>query len=271
MRPAAPLGLGVGDGGMGHGLLVLAAPGRQRVADAVQRLADAGDVAVAEDRPDALDEALALLGHLHAQPAHHRLRRGQPDRSAHRFPPLCPSAHATASRAAARALSQMRAEPCVARGHLGDRLGVGDLAAIQARATSPKIVRPTAKPLTRSKPAAVSKLAASSASGASRPSTTMPRVWRSLRLDRGDGVRPGGARGHRLELPPVGPDAGGVELRGSASRWCRRRPAPTLEGMISSRNSSRLRRDGLPEPLDRRLLLGAHLGRRRPGGRSRAP
>ena len=105
---AAALRLGVGDRGVGHRLLVLAAPGRQRVADAVQRLADAGDVAVAEDRPDALDEALTVLGHLHAQPAHHRLRGGQPDCSAHRFPSLgVLRAHATASRAAARALSQI--------------------------------------------------------------------------------------------------------------------------------------------------------------------
>ena len=102
MGAAAAPGLGVGDGGMGHGLLVLAAPGGERLADAVQRLADAGDVAVAEDRPDALDEAPAVLGRLHAQPAHHRLRRGQPDRC-HRFPHVL---HATASRAAARAASQ---------------------------------------------------------------------------------------------------------------------------------------------------------------------
>ena len=102
VRAAAALGLGVGDGGVGHRLLVLAAPGRERVADAVQRLADAGDVAVAEDRPDALDEALVVLGHLDRQPAHHRLRRGQADRC-HRFPHVL---HATASRAVARALSQ---------------------------------------------------------------------------------------------------------------------------------------------------------------------
>ena len=131
---------------------------------------------------------------------------------------------------------------------------------IQRRATSPKIVRPTAKPLTRSKPAAVSKLAASSASGASRPSTTMPRVWRVVRLDRGDGVRPGGARGHRLELPPVGPDAGGVELADQ------RRGGVVVDRADLGRDDLEQELEpvaarGLPEPLHRRLLLGAHLGR----------
>ena len=42
MRTAAALGLRIGDRGMSHGLLVLATPGRQRLADPVQSLADAG-------------------------------------------------------------------------------------------------------------------------------------------------------------------------------------------------------------------------------------
>ena len=54
-------GLGEGDGGMGHGLLVVGAIGRQRLARRVQRLAEAGDVAVAEDGPDAGE-----VGHLDA-------------------------------------------------------------------------------------------------------------------------------------------------------------------------------------------------------------
>ena len=52
----------------------------------------------------------------------------------------------------------------------------------QARAASAKMVRPTAKPLTRSWRAATAKLAASSSVGASSPSTTMPRVCGSLRV-----------------------------------------------------------------------------------------
>ena len=68
---------------MGHALLVLAAPGRQGVADAVERLADACDVAVAEDRPNAFDEPFALLGHLDREPLDHGLRGREADRLAH--------------------------------------------------------------------------------------------------------------------------------------------------------------------------------------------
>ena len=46
----------------------------------LQRLANPSDIAVTKDRPDALDEALSLFSHLHRKPAHHRLRRSQPDR-----------------------------------------------------------------------------------------------------------------------------------------------------------------------------------------------
>jgi hypothetical protein len=74
---------GIGDGRVRHGLLVLAAPGRQGIADAAQCLADPGDIAVPEDRPDAVDEALALLGHLHGQPSHHGLRGGRTNRPCH--------------------------------------------------------------------------------------------------------------------------------------------------------------------------------------------
>ena len=54
--------------------------------------------------------------------------------------------------------------------------------AIQLRAAFPKMVRPTAKPLTSGCRAASAKLAASSSCGASRPSTTIPRVRGSLRV-----------------------------------------------------------------------------------------
>ena len=122
MGAAPALGLGVGDRRMRHRLLVLAAPGRERVADAVQRLADAGDVAVAEDRPDALDEALAVLGHLHAQPAHHRLRRRQPDRSRSSVPlPSCPSDSCHCLPRGRPRLVPDRAEPGIAPRHLRDR------------------------------------------------------------------------------------------------------------------------------------------------------
>ena len=93
MRATASLRLGVGDRGMGHSLLVLTAPGRQRFANPMQGLADPGDVAVAEDRPNTVDEAIAILGHLNGKPAHHGLSRGKFDGRR----------HATASRAFARA------------------------------------------------------------------------------------------------------------------------------------------------------------------------
>ena len=72
--------LGVGDGGVGHALLVVAAPGREVVAGGVERLADAGDVAVAEDRPAAGEEGHAVLVELAGEVADHRLGGGQADR-----------------------------------------------------------------------------------------------------------------------------------------------------------------------------------------------
>ena len=77
---AAEARLGEADRGMRHRLLVMSAEGRQAVPDAMQRLAETGDVAVAEDRPDAFDEAAAILGPLQRQPAHHGLRGGEADR-----------------------------------------------------------------------------------------------------------------------------------------------------------------------------------------------
>ena len=68
---------------MRHGLLVVGAIGRQRVARGVERFADSRDIAVAEDREHALEQALLtavgfdLLG---AEEANHRLCGGQADR-----------------------------------------------------------------------------------------------------------------------------------------------------------------------------------------------
>ena len=77
--PPAP-GLGEADGGQRHGLLVLPAPGRQPVLDRFQRLREAGDVAVAEDREHAGEERNALAvqdGVLTAQIADQGLRHRQ--------------------------------------------------------------------------------------------------------------------------------------------------------------------------------------------------
>ena len=54
--------LGEGDGGMGHALLVVAAPRRQAIAGDLERFAETGHVAVAEDGPYAGDEGNPRLG-----------------------------------------------------------------------------------------------------------------------------------------------------------------------------------------------------------------
>ena len=78
---------------MRHRLLVMRAVGRQLIARAPQRLAEAGDVAMAEDRPDAgeqrLDAALALRP-LRREVAHERLRHGETE--GHGGPYLSPLA-----------------------------------------------------------------------------------------------------------------------------------------------------------------------------------
>ena len=73
-------GLGEADGGQRHGLLVLAAPGRQPVLNRLQRFREARDVAVAEDREHAGEERNALAvqdGVLVAQIADQSLRHRQ--------------------------------------------------------------------------------------------------------------------------------------------------------------------------------------------------
>ena len=94
-RPAAFVGFGIGDGGMCHGLFVMAAPCGHYILDAMQRLAQTGHIAVTKDRPDAFDKPLALFGHLDGQPFHHGLRGSEPD-CGHAVSPF-----------AARAASQM--------------------------------------------------------------------------------------------------------------------------------------------------------------------
>ncbi len=89
---AARLGLGEADRRQRHRLLVLAAPGRQLVLDRLQGLAQAGDVAVAEDREHAGKQrhlGPVELGALRHQPAHQRLRHGETD-GGHGWPPCRP-------------------------------------------------------------------------------------------------------------------------------------------------------------------------------------
>ena len=91
--------LGVADGGVHHRLLVAAEHvGQARALTGVggpqllleQRLADPGDVAVAEDAEAPDHEAVALavaLAPLVREEAHDRLRDGEPDGVGHRVPP----------------------------------------------------------------------------------------------------------------------------------------------------------------------------------------
>jgi hypothetical protein len=86
----ALLGLGVGDAGERHRLLVLAAPGRQLVLHGLERLAETCDVAVAEDREHAAEQRrFRTLDHraLDAQPPHQSLRHREPDRLHRRASP----------------------------------------------------------------------------------------------------------------------------------------------------------------------------------------
>ena len=81
--PPAAHGLGVGDGGEGHRLLVVAAVGRQLVLDRLERLAKRRHVAMAEDREDAREDRHVLAVDprpLREQPLHDGLGGGQPDR-----------------------------------------------------------------------------------------------------------------------------------------------------------------------------------------------
>ena len=88
---ATALGLGVADGGQRHGLLVLAAPGRQPVLDRFQRFREAGDVTVTEDREHTGEERNALAvndGVLVANIADQGLRHRQPYRVSLHCSPL---------------------------------------------------------------------------------------------------------------------------------------------------------------------------------------
>ena len=147
---------------MRHALLVVAAQGRQLLAHLIERLAHAGDVAMAENRPDAgKDRQLFAVdhGHLPRQEARHRLRHRQSYGFCHGFLPhravrrhWLPSNSCQASVSAANRAAMSR-----------DGRLVVDLAGEPApRAASAKIVRPTAKPLTEATLCAAAKAAISS-------------------------------------------------------------------------------------------------------------
>ncbi len=86
-NPPAAHRLRIGGGCMCHRLLVMRPVGGQHITHAMQRLTHAGDVAVAEDRPDTakegLDVSVARFGlddrFLGGHRADQSLRHGQPD------------------------------------------------------------------------------------------------------------------------------------------------------------------------------------------------
>ncbi len=82
-HPPPRRGLGEGDRGVGHRLLVMGTKSRQALAGRREGLAEPGDIAVAEDRPDAGEErqlGAIDLGPLGGEIAHQRLGHGQTDR-----------------------------------------------------------------------------------------------------------------------------------------------------------------------------------------------
>ncbi len=75
---------------MRHALFIVGAIGRQFAAHLIERLADAGDVAVTEDRPDATEDRHLFAvddRHLYFQKMRDGLRHRQPYRLAHRVLP----------------------------------------------------------------------------------------------------------------------------------------------------------------------------------------
>ncbi len=52
--------LGIGNRRMSHGLLIMAAPGHELVADAMQRLAKPSHIAMAKNRPDTSDKGFTF-------------------------------------------------------------------------------------------------------------------------------------------------------------------------------------------------------------------
>src|SRR5690606_15480982 len=69
--------LGIGNGCMSHGLLIVTAPCRQFFANAVERLAKSGHIPMAENSPDACDKSFPVRRQLICEIAHQSLRGGQ--------------------------------------------------------------------------------------------------------------------------------------------------------------------------------------------------
>ncbi len=74
--------LGIGNRRQCHRLFVVRAIGGEKITIGGEGLANAGDVAMAKDRPDAAEQGQAAaiaIGVLRGEIAHQSLRHGQPD------------------------------------------------------------------------------------------------------------------------------------------------------------------------------------------------
>ena len=85
-RPFAIRLFGESDRGLGRALFIVAAIGRQAVANAVESFAQTGDVPVPEYAPDAGEERFARIVVLGGQRLHHGLCSGQSDGHHAAFP-----------------------------------------------------------------------------------------------------------------------------------------------------------------------------------------
>ena len=211
--------LGVGDRGERHALLVVGAVGRQLVAHLVERLADAGDIAVAEDRPAPRRRSAASRRRRSSSAASEIAPAPAPSSSRTRLADhdLFLPRRATLAQAARCFLRTIAKSTSTSasnlRGHVVDGRVVVDLCRrASARAASAKIVRPTAKPLTlrrrsRGGEAFLQDAPSALRGRAARRRGTAGRALRSRRRS-----PPTRGRRLRLEFPPVRPEAGVVEL-----------------------------------------------------------
>jgi hypothetical protein len=238
---AAHVRLGEGDRRVRHRLLVVRAVGRQDVAMRVQRLAEAGDVAVAEDRPHAAEQLLAVLDAQRGEPAHERLRRGQSDRlhATLRAPPRA-ACHASISasnveraRGHEARVVDLALEPR-ARRRVEDRAADREAAAARARA---RLAEALGERLD------VGRLPEQQHAAAVRVALGDQRVDRA----------PLG-RAHRLELPPLGTEAQVVEaLERAQHRVLVARQAARRDDLQQQLVARRLGR--LAQRADLRLVL----------------
>src|SRR6202021_384366 len=162
--PPSPQLLRIGDGGCGHRLLVMRPKGGKLVPGRVERLAETGNIPVAEDGPHAREIAHLCrrgIDELTGQIANRRLRRGASNRlhTATAVRALC---HAFAKRENVAAIALTASASLIE-------------SANQARATFWKMVRPIAKPLTIPNGATLPKHATSSVSGCASPRSRTPR------------------------------------------------------------------------------------------------